>query len=72
MNLLGLNQGNQNVITGLVLLGAVLIDSLSKRGRAARGSPAMRHLRLFAREELALALRSRWTAYLLSRRRAGS
>jgi D-xylose transport system permease protein len=37
MNLLGLNQGNQNVITGLVLLGAVLIDSLSKRGRAARG-----------------------------------
>jgi D-xylose transport system permease protein len=37
MNLLGLNQGNQAVITGLVLLAAVLIDSLSKRGRAARG-----------------------------------
>jgi D-xylose transport system permease protein len=37
MNLMGLNQGNQAVITGLVLLGAVLVDSLSKRSRAARG-----------------------------------
>jgi D-xylose transport system permease protein len=37
MNLLGLNQGNQAVITGLVLLAAVLVDSLSKRTRAASG-----------------------------------
>ncbi len=37
MNLLGLPQGTRNVITGLVLLGAVLIDAVSKRMRAARG-----------------------------------
>lgn len=37
MNLLGLPQGTRFVITGLVLLAAVLVDSLSKRRRTARG-----------------------------------
>jgi D-xylose transport system permease protein len=37
MNLLGLPQGTRFVITGLVLLAAVLIDALSKRRRAAAG-----------------------------------
>ena len=37
MNLLGLPQGTRFVITGLVLLAAVLVDALSKRRRAARG-----------------------------------
>ena len=37
MNLLGLASGTKFVITGLVLLGAVLVDALSKRRRAARG-----------------------------------
>jgi D-xylose transport system permease protein len=37
MNLLGLPQGTRFVITGLVLLGAVLVDAVSKRVRAARG-----------------------------------
>lgn len=37
MNLLNLPQGTRFVITGLVLLGAVLVDALSKRSRAARG-----------------------------------
>jgi len=37
MNLLGLPQGTRNVITGAVLLVAVLIDALSKRMRAAHG-----------------------------------
>jgi D-xylose transport system permease protein len=37
MNLLGLPQGTKFIITGLVLLGAVLIDAISKRSRAARG-----------------------------------
>ncbi|HEU0214783.1 MAG TPA: hypothetical protein VFR13_11900 [Jiangellaceae bacterium] len=37
MNLLGLPQGTRFVITGLVLLAAVLVDALSKRARAARG-----------------------------------
>lgn len=37
MNLLGLPQGTRFIITGLVLLGAVLVDALSKRSRAARG-----------------------------------
>jgi D-xylose transport system permease protein len=37
MNLLGLSQGLKFIITGLVLLGAVLIDALSKRSRTARG-----------------------------------
>ena len=37
MGLLGLPQGTKFIITGLVLLGAVLIDALSKRTRAARG-----------------------------------
>ncbi|MGZ8579339.1 MAG: sugar ABC transporter permease [Actinomycetota bacterium] len=37
MNLLGLPQGTRSVITGLVLLVAVLIDAVSKRMRAARG-----------------------------------
>jgi D-xylose transport system permease protein len=37
MNLLGLPQGTKFIITGLVLLGAVLVDALSKRSRAARG-----------------------------------
>jgi D-xylose transport system permease protein len=38
MNLLGLASGTRFVITGFVLLGAVLLDALSKRRRAARGS----------------------------------
>jgi D-xylose transport system permease protein len=37
MGLLGLPQGTKFIITGLVLLGAVLVDALSKRSRAARG-----------------------------------
>jgi len=37
MNLLGLATGTRFVITGLVLLAAVLVDALSKRRRAARG-----------------------------------
>jgi D-xylose transport system permease protein len=37
MNLLGLSQGLKFIITGLVLLGAVLIDALSKRSRTSRG-----------------------------------
>lgn len=37
MDLLGLNTGTKYVITGLVLLAAVTIDSLSKRGRATSG-----------------------------------
>ena len=38
MDLLGLASGTKFVITGLVLLAAVLIDSLSKKGRAAAGA----------------------------------
>jgi D-xylose transport system permease protein len=37
MNLLGLPQGLRSIITGLVLLVAVLVDALSKRLRASRG-----------------------------------
>jgi D-xylose transport system permease protein len=37
MNLLGLPQGTKFIITGLVLLGAVLVDAISKKSRAARG-----------------------------------
>jgi D-xylose transport system permease protein len=37
MNLLGLPQGTKFIITGLVLLGAVLVDAISKHSRAARG-----------------------------------
>jgi D-xylose transport system permease protein len=37
MGLLGLPQGTKFIITGLVLLGAVLVDAISKRSRAARG-----------------------------------
>jgi D-xylose transport system permease protein len=37
MDLLGLASGTKFVITGLVLRGAVLVDSFSKRRRAARG-----------------------------------
>jgi D-xylose transport system permease protein len=37
MDLLGLASGTKFVITGLVLLGAVLIDAFAKRRRAARG-----------------------------------
>ena len=37
MGLLGLPQGTKFIITGLVLLGAVLVDALSKRSRAAKG-----------------------------------
>ncbi len=37
MDLLGLASGTKFVITGLVLLGAVLIDALAKQRRAARG-----------------------------------
>jgi D-xylose transport system permease protein len=38
MNLLGLASGTKFVITGFVLLGAVLLDALTKRRRAARGA----------------------------------
>jgi D-xylose transport system permease protein len=37
MDLMGLASGTKFVITGLVLLGAVLIDAYAKRRRAARG-----------------------------------
>jgi D-xylose transport system permease protein len=37
MDLLGLAAGTKFVVTGIVLLVAVLVDSLSKRGRTARG-----------------------------------
>ena len=37
MGLLNLATGTKFVITGLVLLAAVLVDSLSTRRRAARG-----------------------------------
>jgi D-xylose transport system permease protein len=37
MDLLGLATGTKFVITGMVLLGAVLVDALSKRRRAASG-----------------------------------
>ncbi len=37
MGLLGLASGTKFVITGMVLLAAVLVDALSKRGRAAAG-----------------------------------
>jgi D-xylose transport system permease protein len=37
MDLLGLASGTKFVITGLVLLAAVLVDAISKRRRAARG-----------------------------------
>jgi D-xylose transport system permease protein len=37
MDLLGLASGTKFVITGLVLLSAVLVDAISKRRRAARG-----------------------------------
>jgi len=38
LNLLGLASGTKFVITGLVLLGAVLLDAFAKRRRAARGA----------------------------------
>jgi D-xylose transport system permease protein len=38
LGLLGLSSGTKFVITGLVLLGAVLLDALAKRRRAARGA----------------------------------
>jgi D-xylose transport system permease protein len=38
MGLLNLSSGPQFVITGLVLLAAVLVDSLSRRRRTARGA----------------------------------
>jgi D-xylose transport system permease protein len=37
MALLNLSAGARYVVTGLVLLAAVLVDSLSARGRTARG-----------------------------------
>ena len=37
MDLLGLASGTKFVITGLVLLGAVLVDAYAKRRRTARG-----------------------------------
>ena len=37
MGLLGLASGTKFVITGMVLLAAVLVDALSKRGRLASG-----------------------------------
>ena len=38
LGLLGLSAGTKFVITGLVLLGAVLLDALAKRRRTARGA----------------------------------
>jgi D-xylose transport system permease protein len=38
MDLMGLASGTKFVITGLVLLGAVLVDAYAKRRRAARGA----------------------------------
>ena len=37
MGLLGLAAGTKFIITGLVLLAAVLVDSISKKGRASAG-----------------------------------
>jgi D-xylose transport system permease protein len=37
MALLNLSAGARFVVTGLVLLGAVLVDSVSASGRSARG-----------------------------------
>jgi D-xylose transport system permease protein len=37
MDLLGLNSGTKFIVTGVVLLAAVLVDSISKQRRAARG-----------------------------------
>ncbi|MEA2316535.1 MAG: D-xylose transport system permease protein, partial [Solirubrobacteraceae bacterium] len=37
LGLLGLSSGTKFVITGLVLLAAVTVDSLSRRGRASAG-----------------------------------
>ncbi|MEA2179569.1 MAG: D-xylose transport system permease protein, partial [Solirubrobacteraceae bacterium] len=37
LGLLGLSSGTKFVITGLVLLAAVTVDSLSRRGRAQAG-----------------------------------
>jgi D-xylose transport system permease protein len=37
MDLLGLASGTKFIVTGLVLLAAVLVDSLSRKGRAAAG-----------------------------------
>jgi len=37
MDLLGLASGTKFVITGLVLLGAVLVDAYAKRRRVAHG-----------------------------------
>ena len=37
MELLGLASGTKSVVTGIVLLFAVLVDSVSKRRRTARG-----------------------------------
>ncbi len=37
MDLLGLASGTKFIVTGLVLLAAVLVDSLSKKGRASAG-----------------------------------
>ena len=37
MDLLGLASGTKFIVTGIVLLLAVLVDSISKRRRAARG-----------------------------------
>jgi D-xylose transport system permease protein len=37
MDLLGLAAGTKFIVTGLVLLAAVMVDSLSKKGRASAG-----------------------------------
>jgi D-xylose transport system permease protein len=37
MDLLGLAAGTKFIVTGLVLLAAVMVDSLSRKGRAASG-----------------------------------
>ncbi|MET0739069.1 MAG: sugar ABC transporter permease, partial [Acidimicrobiales bacterium] len=37
MDLLGLAAGTKFIVTGLVLLAAVLVDSISKKGRASAG-----------------------------------
>jgi D-xylose transport system permease protein len=37
MGLLGMSAASQNMITALVLLAAVTVDALARRGRAASG-----------------------------------
>jgi hypothetical protein len=42
MGLLGLSAGSKFIITGLVLLAAVLVDALARRSRVDPGAPGSR------------------------------